>query len=332
MRSTGSREPVGQSSDWRPTASLAALRARADLYREIRSFFAQRRVLEVETPLLSQAAVSDLHLASVAAQLDGEPWPRYLQTSPELAMKRLLAAGSGPIYQLCKVFRDGERGRRHHPEFTLLEWYRPGFDDRELALEVDLLLRASLGTAPATSCSYRDLFLEHVGVDPLEAELEALVAVLESRLDGHGIAPPPIEGIDDALTFAMAQLIEPTLGRGRPTIVFDWPPSQAALAQVHPGPPPTAARFEVFVEGLELANGFHELSDPLEQRQRFEAELAERHRRGLPEPPIDERFLAALEDGLPDCSGVALGLDRLLMLKLGATSIDEVLAFPVERA
>jgi lysyl-tRNA synthetase class 2 len=303
------------------------MRARAALYREIRAFFDQRRVLEVETPLLSAAAVTDVHLASVAACLaDGRP--RYLQTSPELAMKRLLAAGSGPIWQLAKVFRDGERGRRHHPEFTLLEWYRPGFDDRDLAAEVDMLLRATLGTRAAVAITYAQAFREFLDVDALEDTAE----VLHTRLVARGFAPPSWESRDDLLTYAMAAAIEPDLGRGRPTIVFDWPASQAALAQIDPVDCRVAHRFEVFLEGVELANGFFELGDPSEQRTRFEADLDFRRAHGLPEPPIDEHFLTALESGLPSCAGVALGIDRLLMLRLGVATIDEVLAFPIERA
>jgi lysyl-tRNA synthetase class 2 len=307
-------------------AAPQRLQQRARLLAQIRAFFAQRRVLEVETPLLSHAAVTDVHLGSMAVAANGERL--WLHTSPELAMKRLLVEGSGPIYQLCRVFRDGERGRRHHPEFTLLEWYRLGFDDRELGHEVDQLLRATLGTPAAEELTYRDVFLAHLGVDPFVDELEVIEQAL--RLRGH--EPPTFDQLDDALGFAMSQVIEPQLGHDRPAIVFDWPPSQAALARCRPGPPPTAARFEVFVRGLELANGFWELADAGEQRQRFEADLAERRLRGLPEPPIDGHFLAALERGLPDCSGVALGVDRLLMLRMGARSIDDVLAFPIELA
>lgn len=315
------------TADWLPRASVPAIHARAALYREIRAFFDQRRVLEVETPLLSAAAVTDPHLASVPATLaDGVP--RYLQTSPELAMKRLLAAGSGPIWQLAKVFRDGERGRRHHPEFTLLEWYRPGFDDRDLAAEVDMLLRTTLGTAPAQCTTYAAVFREQLDLDALADPAQ----VLFDRLVALGFAPPTWESRDDLLSFAMAAAIEPKLGRGRPTVVFDWPASQAALAQLDPRDSRVARRFEVFVEGVELANGFFELGDAAEQRARFEADLSWRRAHGLPEPPVDQNFLAALEVGLPSCAGVALGIDRLLMLRLGVTSIDEVLAFPVERA
>lgn len=307
-------------------AAPQRLQERARLLAQIRAFFAQRRALEVETPLLSHAAVTDVHLGSMGVEANGERL--WLHTSPELAMKRLLVEGSGPIYQLCKVFRDGERGRRHHPEFTLLEWYRLGFDERELAHEVDLLLRATLGTPAAEELSYRAVLGAHLGIDPFAADVEAVDRAI--RLRGH--EPPAFDQLDDALGFAMSQIIEPQLGRERPAIVFDWPPSQAALARCRPGPPPTAARFEVFVQGLELANGFWELADAGEQRQRFEADLAERRSRGLPEPPIDEHFLAALERGLPDCSGVALGVDRLLMLQMGVDTIDDVLAFPIELA
>jgi lysyl-tRNA synthetase class 2 len=315
------------TADWLPRASIPAIHARAALYREIRAFFDQRRVLEVETPLLSAAAVTDPHLASVPATL-ADGLPRYLQTSPELAMKRLLAAGSGPIWQLAKVFRDGERGRRHHPEFTLLEWYRPGFDDRDLAAEVDMLLRTTLGTAPAQCTTYAGVFRELLDLDALADPPQ----VLFDRLVALGFAPPTWESRDDLLSFAMAAAIEPKLGCGRPTVVFDWPASQAALAQLDPLDSRVARRFEVFVEGVELANGFFELGDAAEQRARFEADLSWRRAHGLAEPPVDKNFLAALEVGLPSCAGVALGIDRLLMLRLGLTSIDEVLAFPVERA
>ena len=321
----------GTDADWRPTTPLDNLRRRAAVVATIRAFFAARDVLEVETPSLSRATVTDVHLASLrlddavaTADLRGA----CLQTSPEFHMKRLLAAGSGPIFQIARAFRDGESGRLHNPEFTMLEWYRPGWDHHRLMDEVDELLAAVLGTPPGNRMTYAEAFRHHAGLDPHRAtadDLHARIARLEvsdsSSLDR-----------DDLLNLILGHLVEPQLGRGRPDLVHDFPASQAALARIRPGDPPLAERFEAFVEGVELANGFHELADPEEQRRRFERDLAERRRRGLAELPVDERLLAALAAGLPDCAGVALGVDRLVMLRLGASDIREVIAFPIERA
>jgi lysyl-tRNA synthetase class 2 len=323
------RTMTDEHSDWRPTPGLEALRARADTLASIRRFFSERDVLEVETALLSAAAVTDVHLHSVTCRLEeGDSCARYLQTSPEYAMKRLLAAGSGAIYQICKVFRAGERGRRHNPEFTMLEWYRPGWDHHRLMDEIDSLLQAILGVEAGERISYADAFRRHADLDPHAAsdrELRSRVAAL----DVAGVAELDR---DDLLNVLLSHVVEPRLGRGRPTFLVDYPASQAALARVRPGDPPVAERFEVFVEGIELANGFHELADPDEQRRRFEADLRDRRRRGLPEVAVDERLLAALSSGLPDCAGVALGIDRLVMLRLGAADIADVIAFPIERA
>lgn len=324
-----------RADDWRPTAPLAHLRLRARLLERVRAFFAARGVLEVETPQLAAATVTDLHLASLATHLSGAGGGRtlYLQTSPEYAMKRLLAAGSGPIYQLARAFRDGEAGRRHNPEFTLLEWYRPGFDHHRLMDEVETLLAdvlaGVLDGSAAERLTYGELFERHLDLDPHRAAAPELRRALVRA----GLGEPPA-GLDrDALLdLALAGVIEPRLGRGRPTFVYDFPASQAALARIRPGKPPVAERFEAFVEGLELANGFHELTDAAEQRRRFESDLARRRAAGLPEPPVDERFLAALEAGLPPAAGVALGFDRLVMLAAGTGSIAEVLAFPADRA
>jgi elongation factor P--(R)-beta-lysine ligase len=314
---------------WRPTAPWTNLARRAAILRTVRAFFEARGVLEVETPYLSAATVPDLHLASLvthpAAALGA---PRFLQTSPEFAMKRLLAAGSGPIYQLARAFRDDERGRRHNPEFTLLEWYRPGFDHHQLMDEMDALLTVVLGTPPAERLSYRDLFLRELGVDPLSADAPELARAAAAA----GVEPPPDLDLDGLLQLLQGAVLEPRLGHQRPCFVYDFPASQAALARIRPGSPPVAERFEVYAGGLELANGFHELADAAEQRRRFEADRERRAALGLPVPPLDELFLAALEAGLPDCAGVALGVDRLVMLAVGASSIDEVLAFPFERA
>ena len=311
------------TTDWRPTATLDALRARGDILASIRGFFAERGVLEVETPALSEATVTDVHLHSIACRLEAAGRPHYLQTSPEYAMKRLLAAGSGPIYQICKAFRDGERGRRHNPEFTMLEWYRPGWDHHRLMDEVDELLQAVLGVAAGERLSYADAFRRHAGVDPYAATDDDL----RSRAAAFSVSGVAELDRDDLLNLLLSHTVEARLGVGRPTFLFDYPASQAALARIRPGDPPVAERFEVFIDGIELANGFHELADPEEQRRRFEADLAERRRRGLPEVAVDERLLAALSSGLPDCAGVALGVDRLVMLLADAASLDDVMAF-----
>ena len=324
------------TTDWQPTATRAQLAARARLLAAIRSFFAERGVLEVETPVLSQAATTAPHLHSFVTRLDGvagAPVPLYLQTSPEFAMKRLLAAGSGPIYQLCKVFRNGERGPRHNPEFTLLEWYRPGWALESLMDEVEALLRRLLEARCPDAIervSYRELFVRHAGIDAVTADAGAL----RDCLRGYGHAP--VEGLDPDdpdpwRDLLLTHVIEPRL-TGRALFVYDYPASQAALARLNPADPRVAERFELFVDGVELANGFRELTNADEQRRRFEAELAARARAGLPPVPVDQRLLAALEAGLPECSGVAVGVDRLLMLASGASDLASVLAFPVERA
>lgn len=321
---------------WRPSADLEALRGRAALLARLRAFFAERGVLEVETPALCAATVTDLHLHSLSCRLEfgGESRTFYLQTSPEFAMKRLLAAGSGPIFQICRSFRDAESGRLHNPEFTLLEWYRPGFDHHRLMDEMADLLELLLGWPRAEKLTYGAAFESVFGIDPHLATAPALAALAAAQgleLVGFG----PESTADDWLQLLFSHGVEPRLGRGRPTFVYDYPASQAALARLGadlPGGPLRARRFEVYAEGLELANGFHELTDAAEQRRRFEADREERRRRGLALPPIDENLLAALAAGLPDCAGVALGIDRLVMLALGKKSLAEVIAFPADRA
>jgi len=321
-------------ADWRPGAALSVLRQRARLLEKTRRFFAERGVLEVETPLLSAAGVTDLHIHSFRTRYRGPGAPHgrelWLQTSPEYAMKRLLAAGAGPIYQVARAFRDGESGPVHNPEFTLLEWYRPGYDHHALMDEVDLLLAELLGTPPAQRLSYAAAFTRHLGVDPHRATPDELVSAARERgLDGVGLAPDDRDGW---LALLLTHAVEPRLDTGRPTFLYDFPASQAALARIRPGDPPLAERFEVYAGGLELANGYHELRDAREQRARFERDLELRRERGLPEPPLDERLLAALEAGLPDCAGVALGFDRLLLIAAGHVGLDEVLAFSLDRA
>jgi lysyl-tRNA synthetase class 2 len=327
---------VSGADDWRPTARLEVLAARARVLAAIRGFFAEAGVLEVETPALSFAGSTDPALASLATTYTGPVAPRgatlWLHTSPELAMKRLLAAGSGPIWQLCRVFRDGERGSQHNPEFSLLEWYRPGFSMEALIDEVVALLRRVLGGDLCEErLTYAEAFERALGVDPLGATIESLqAAAVRAGISGADRLRLPDR--DAWLDLLMTHCVEPALGADGITVVHDYPPSQAALARVRVADPPVAERFEVYVRGIELANGFHELADAAEQRRRFEGDNERRRSAGLPGMPIDERLLAALESGLPDCCGVALGVDRLVMLATGAQRIDEVIAFPLERA
>ena len=322
-------------TDWRPGASFETLKLRATLLARIRSFFSARDVLEVDTPALSHAASTDPALQSFSVVYNG-PGPTgatlYLHTSPEFPMKRLLAAGSGSIYQLCKVFRDGEFGGHHNPEFTLLEWYRTGFDHLDLMDEVEQLLTSVLGEiAPPDTLHHwtsRALFLEYAGIDPFTASAAGLQDLLQAQ---HGISCPalPAEEPDAWLDLVMTHIIEPRLGNGL-VFVRDYPVSQAALARLRPGTPPVAARFEVYLNGVELANGFHELADSTEQRMRFEKERERRRSSGLADVPVDEHLLSALASGLPDCAGVALGVDRLLMIASQADSLGEVIAFPLD--
>jgi len=325
-----------EAADWAPVARPEIIRLRAELLGRIRQFFRERGVLEVETPQLSRHATTEPALQSFTLDVlpmgGTEGQPRYLQTSPELAMKRLLAAGIGPIYQVCRAFRGGERGGRHNPEFTLLEWYRPEFTYHRLMDEVAALVRQAWARPGLKDerIAYGDLFQGRLGVDAHRAkpgELQA-AAVEQGIPDAEHLELPR----DAWLDLLMSQCIEPDLGRGRMTFIFDYPSTQASLARVRRGPTPVAERFELYLEGMELANGFQELTDPAEQRRRFERDQQQRARSGSPKLSLDERFLGALQAGLPVCSGVALGLDRLLMVMSGASRIDQVLTFPWERA
>lgn len=322
-------------SGWRPAASFEVMRERAAMLARVRAYFASHRVLEVQTPLLSAAAVSEPQIESIAvAPLRGSPM--YLQTSPEYPMKRLLAAGIGDCYQICPVFRDGESGRQHNPEFTMIEWYRVGFGVAELQQDVDRLLRAAVGDLrrlpPSRALTYRDAMAEYSGIDCAKAGAREIAAVLRDR----GVAAPASGelDLDSWLDLLMATVVGPQLGRDGPLFLRDYPASQAALARVRDSGDgwPVAERFELYLDGIELANGFHELGDALEQRRRFTQDLQKRRQRGQREAPLDERFLAALAEGLPDCAGVALGFDRLVMAALGLATIDEAMAFPVGRA
>jgi elongation factor P--(R)-beta-lysine ligase len=330
-QNTGSTKG-GIGSDWRPTAELATLRTRARLLAQAREYFAARGVLEVETPVLSAAAVSDPQIESLVTRIAGRPKPFYLGTSPEFPMKRLLAAGSGDIYQIGKVFRDGELGRWHNPEFTLLEWYRLGFDDTALMTDVECLVNQLLAPhrtlPPAERLTYADALRRHAGVDAHTDSNEAL----ERAAVHHGILCPSQLDRDAKLDLLMGAVVGPKLGRGRPCFICDYPASQASLARLKPGLPAVAARFEFYLDGIELANGFHELANAGEQHARFVQDLATRRERGNPENPLDERLLAALQAGIPDCAGVALGFDRLVAVACGAGRLSEVIAFTVDNA
>ncbi|HEX6638334.1 MAG TPA: EF-P lysine aminoacylase EpmA [Steroidobacteraceae bacterium] len=316
---------------WPPTATLAALRRRAEALRWTREFFRERKVLEVETPALVNAAVSDVHLGSLRVAMPGRNAPLFLHTSPEYAMKRLLAAGSGDIFQVCHVYRGAERGRQHNPEFTMLEWYRLGFTLENLMAEVAALVRGLLGAAvPVETLTYREAVERHAGFDPLAASDAQLRHAAQSL--GLGADQAQSAGRDELLDLIVGAQVGPALGAGTLTFVHRYPATQAALARLDRVDPRLALRFELYHQGMELANGYHELADVTEQRSRFDADQNYRQARGLPVSPLDPHLLAALEAGLPDCAGVALGFDRVLMLAMNAASIDDVLAFPVERA
>jgi elongation factor P--(R)-beta-lysine ligase len=321
------------SETWRPTATRAMLEQRALLLARTRRFFADGGVLEVDTPMVVNTPVSDVHIHSARVDLGPEAERAYfLHTSPEYAMKRLLAAGSGDIYQICHVIRGFERGRLHNAEFTLVEWYRIGFTLDDLMSEVDALVRALLGPVATGHASeritYREAFLRELQLDPFTAGLSELQHT--ARQLGFN-ATPDVQR-DELLELLMGAAVGPHLGHKSLTFVQGYPATQAALARLDPNDPRAALRFELYCDGVELANGFHELASAAEQRARFESDNAERRQAGLPAFDPDEFLLAALEHGLPECSGVALGFDRTLMLATGATTIDAVLAFPTDRA
>ncbi len=315
-------------SGYRRTATDAMLRARAVMLARIRTFFAERNVLEVQTPVLSRSGLTDLHLESMAVDT-GTLGRCYLHTSPEYAMKRLLAAGIGDIYQICPVFRDDEIGRWHQPEFTMLEWYRVGWNERQLMDETETLLtqliagaRRSADGPCAVRSTYAQAFRHAVGVSPDAPDARIVTALRERGCD----VPAGLRG-NDLLDLAFSTQVMPAMDRSRLTFIDDFPAQQAALARLKPGSPPVAARFEAFFAGLELANGFAELTDAGEQRARFAREAAERQRLGRALAPLDEDFLAALQQGLPECAGVAVGLDRLLAAAVGATELAATIAF-----
>lgn len=321
--------------DWMPSATPATLQLRARLNATFRAFMAERGVLEVETPLMSRAGNTDPNIASFplvfSGRTDGAPRTRWLRTSPEFPLKRLLSAGIGDCYELGRVFRDGEAGGRHNPEFTMLEWYRLGWDHRQLAEETIALVRAALALvgrdARVVELSFRDLYRERLGIDPMRDDVDTLRAALgDVAIDPDGLVH------DDWLDLLMTHRLQATFDDDTIHVVHDWPASQCALARIRHDDPPLAERFELYLGPLELANGYHELQDAVEQGTRFDRDRAVREGRGVDAPPRDDALLAALDAGLPACAGVALGVDRVMMALLGTASIRDVLAFDFARA
>jgi lysyl-tRNA synthetase class 2 len=325
------------SDDFRPTASWERLELRAELLRRVRRFFHDRGFLEVETPLLSAETVVDLRLDPIGLLLPDDPREphvgrtMWLQTSPEFAMKRLLAAGARAIFQVAKAFRAAERGRLHNPEFTMIEWYRAGDSMRSGMELLSDLAEVVLQRGPAKRVSYAEAFEHGLGVNPHLATAGELAELAAFR----GVATPQGFDIGDRdawLELLLGDFVEPHLGRERPAIVYDYPATQAALAIVRNDSPPVAERFELYVDGIELANGYHELLDPGELRWRNHRANQGRRKDARPPLPEESRLLAAMEYGIPPCTGVAMGFDRLVMIAAGAESIDDVIAFPIERA
>lgn len=329
---------VSSRLPWAPSASRDALRLRASLNRLIREFFHQRGVLEVETPVMSLAGVSDPHIAPFHLQFsgrtEGASRTRWLRTSPEYPMKRLLAAGIGDCYELGRVFRDGEAGGRHNPEFTMLEWYRVGWDHHRLIDETVALVQAALSLQGAEAqtieiITYRELYLRALGIDPFTASIDDLRSVL-----GDIVIDPAGLTHDDWLDLLMTHRIQPDFAPGKITVLHDYPASQCALARIRDDGDgyPVAERFELYLGPLELANGYHELGDAKEQAARFARDVELRQARDGSAPTIDQQLLHALAHGFPACAGVALGVDRLLMAMQGTPRIADVLAFDFARA
>ncbi|AGH80349.1 lysyl-tRNA synthetase-like protein GenX [Psychromonas sp. CNPT3] len=329
----------GNNMNWLPDANILLLKKRARIIQGIRQFFIDRDLLEVETPSLSQSGVTDQHLACFKTYFIGpeisiekaEPLgtPLYLQTSPEFHMKRLLSAGSGSIFQISKAFRNEESGRYHNPEFTLLEWYRIDFDHFQLMQEMDQLLQQVLSCEPAKKMTYQHAFMQILQVDPLSASLEQLKEAGQSLHLGEVLDNE--KDFDTVLQLLFCFAIEPVIAQEKPCFIYDFPASQAALARISPVDKRVAERFEVYYKGIELANGFHELNDSAEQLRRFEHDNCLRRANALPEMPIDFRFVASLNK-LPNCAGVALGIDRLIMLATAQKHIDKVLSFSIKGA
>jgi len=325
------------NNDWRPAASLEVMKIRATLLARIRSFFAQNGVLEVDTPALSRFGCTDPAIESFRSAYRGshsaDGLPLYLHTSPEFFMKRLLAAGCGPIYQLAHVFRNGESGRRHNPEFMMLEWYRPGMDHHALMDEIEVLLAFALegffDYRPAKRISYRQWFLDATGLDPWSDSVSAFRQFAGQQLDAMPAGMDDDE-LDPWLDLLVTHWLEPRHA-DQALFVVDYPTSQAALARIREEPLAVAERFELFLHGVELANGFHELLDAGQQCQRFKNENRVREQSGQASVDYDEHLVAALQSGLPDCSGVAIGFDRLVMLAAGLAELDAAMPFSFQR-
>ena len=318
---------MSEDSNWQPSASLEILKQRARMLQKLRAFFSVRDVLEVETPMLSQAGTTDPNIESFQTTDPDLKWQGYLHTSPEFPMKRLLAAGSGSIFQVCKVFRRGEQGKQHNPEFTMLEWYRVGFDHHQLMQEVDELVRdllsGSVELGETQSFTYRQIFDQQLNLNPHTASVEQL----KTAAAEHNC--PEVIGIEDKkdawLDILMTHVIEPAMPKDCLVFIYDFPVSQASLSRINGD---VAERFELYINGMELANGFHELTDANEQRQRFENDNKQRLRDAKQAVTMDDNLLVAIDGGLPDCAGVALGLDRLLMLMTGEKRLEKVVNFP----
>lgn len=319
------------TESWQPDASIEVLQQRAAILAAVRAFFNHRGLLEVETPCLSHATVTDVHLHAFTTEfcspLDTEQQTLYLQTSPEYAMKRLLCAGSGSIFQICKAFRNEEEGKLHNPEFTLLEWYRVGWDHHQLMREVDALMQHVLQCAPAEIVTYQQCFLQYLNCDPLIADLTQLRDLASAK--GFANIANHEKNRDTLLNLLFSHCIEPNIGQQQPCLVTNFPASQSALARINTYDPRVSDRFELYFKGIELANGYHELTDATELAERFAQDNRQREFAKLPKQPIDQHLLAAMQHGLPDCAGVALGLDRLIMLALQKNIIRDVLSFSI---
>ncbi len=323
---------------WKPTLTWDHAQKRAQILQQIRQFFSDKAVVEVETPTLSLGTVTDVHLETFTCRYNFladksvcQPTELHLQTSPEFHLKRLLASGYGCIYQISKAFRHEEAGRYHNPEFTMLEWYRLGFDHFELMAEVAELLQLVLNCDEPIQVTYQQLFIEYVDVDPLMASTEQLLAIINDHnklCEWLAIA----DDNDILLQFIFSEIIEPKIGNDKPCFVFNFPISQASLAKMCPKDNRVAQRFECYFRGIELVNGFNELTDIDVQLERFQQDNVKRKKMLLKEKRIDANFISALSHGLPPCSGVALGVDRLIMLALKADHIEQVISFPVDRS
>ena len=323
-------------STWKPTTTCEALVRRSEIVWNLRKYFHDQGFAEVHTPIISHDTVVDLNIEPVRVSgraLDCQgagDGDLFLQTSPEFSMKRLLAAGMTSIYSIGPVFRAGERGGNHNPEFTMVEWYRVGDDLLAGIRLLDELLRAAIGGPAAELITYQQAFMQHAGLDPLSATAQQLGELAESK--NLGVTKDWSDDADTWMDLLFSELVQPKLGFDRPTVVTHYPASQSALARIAESDSRTAERFELFVRGVELANGYHELLDPAELMIRNEQTEAKRRRLGRASLPVSSRLIQAMQSGIPACSGCALGLDRLIMVALGAKRIDEVLPFPIERA